>query len=723
MISMSDSHQPRRKIAILGGGVGAMTAAFEITSEVDWRERYEVTVYQMGWRLGGKGASGRNERIAQRVEEHGLHFWLGFYENAFRMIRRCYEENQRPLTHPLATWQEAFKPFNQIVVEEHVGGKWIPWLLDFPSNPDVPGDTVKLPSVWEILGTAVVFLRNLHASSNLPDEIAAEEQGLGAKLEHLWEDVKNEYEMLSLDTGEAILRAAEIHIRKTAINGGNANTKDHAFLIRLLDRYEQWLAKKLKAEEGSVEEAVALNNQQRRLWILTQFVIVNIRGVVVDGVLVKGFFAIEGYDYVEWLQRHGATPLLTQSAIVRAFYDLCFSRYATVAAGTYLKGMLRSLFTYRGAVYWRMQAGMGDVIFAPMFEVLRRRGVEIKFFHKVKGLHLSEDKQSIEKISVGRQATLKNDVYEPLVNVKRLPCWPSEALYDQLMEGEELKRRRINLESYWADWDDVEQLTLVKGRDFDEVVFGISIGAVPILCDELIQAHPEWRDMVRHVETAPTQAFQAWFLPDTAGMGWQYWQEELPLVTAFTEPMDTFADMSHLLLREEWPSTQSPGSIGYFCGPMRDPGLPPPSDHRFPSEQLQVVYETALQFMDESCLKLLPHTAISNGKFDFALLADTQKGIGEERFKAQYFRVNIDPSERYVLSVKGSARYRLCGASSGFDNLYLAGDWTDNGVNAGCVEAAAISGIQAAAGVLGRRSSGAVGEDFGEAQAGVANAL
>ena len=32
----------------------------------------------------------------------------------------------------------------------------------------------------------------------------------------------------------------------------------------------------------------------------------------------------------------------------------------------------------------------------------------------------------------------------------------------------------------------------------------------------------------------------------------------------------------------------------------------------------------------------------------------------------------------------------------------LAGDWTDNGLNAGCIEAATISGLQAANAVLGR---------------------
>ena len=82
----------RIKVAVVGGGCAALTAAFELTRPVH-RGRYEVTVYQQGWRLGGKGASGRGP--SGRIEEHGLHLWMGWYENAFRLMRQCYEELDR----------------------------------------------------------------------------------------------------------------------------------------------------------------------------------------------------------------------------------------------------------------------------------------------------------------------------------------------------------------------------------------------------------------------------------------------------------------------------------------------------------------------------------------------------------------------------------------------------------------------------------------------------
>ena len=50
-----------KKVAILGGGIGAMTAAWWLCQKSDpATTQYDITVYQLGWRLGGKGASGRN---------------------------------------------------------------------------------------------------------------------------------------------------------------------------------------------------------------------------------------------------------------------------------------------------------------------------------------------------------------------------------------------------------------------------------------------------------------------------------------------------------------------------------------------------------------------------------------------------------------------------------------------------------------------------------------
>ena len=44
------------KVAIIGAGPAGLSAAFGLTGP-EVRHRFEVHVYQMGWRAGGKGLS------------------------------------------------------------------------------------------------------------------------------------------------------------------------------------------------------------------------------------------------------------------------------------------------------------------------------------------------------------------------------------------------------------------------------------------------------------------------------------------------------------------------------------------------------------------------------------------------------------------------------------------------------------------------------------------
>ena len=131
-----------RRVAILGGGMASLAACVELTSDPSWATRYEITVYQMGWRLGGKGASSRNLATGGRIEEHGLHLWMGWYENAFRLMRECYAELGRDRsTCPIADWRDAFAPASLIGVAEHrPDGRWVPWKVVFPPSEGVPGD-------------------------------------------------------------------------------------------------------------------------------------------------------------------------------------------------------------------------------------------------------------------------------------------------------------------------------------------------------------------------------------------------------------------------------------------------------------------------------------------------------------------------------------------------------------------------------------------------------
>jgi hypothetical protein len=99
---------------------------------------------------------------------------------------------------------------------------------------------------------------------------------------------------------------------------------------------------------------------------------------------------------------------------------------------------------------------------------------------------------------------------------------------------------------------------------------------------------------------------------------------------------------------------------------------------------------------------LFPNTTKGLGAFNWDLLADVKKRQGPARLDGQYLRANIDPSARYVLSPPDTMRFRLEPDGSGFDNLFLAGDWTFTPMNSGCVEAATMSGLRAASKLSGK---------------------
>ena len=697
------------KVAILGGGVGAMSAAFELTSLPDWQERYDITVYQLGWRLGGKGASGRNAAAQERIEEHGLHIWLGFYENAFNLMQRCYAELGRSPDQPLATWQQAFEPHHYVVLEDRIDEEWTPWAIQFPPNDGVPGTGGMLPAVWEYIPMLLDWM--VQTFSNSPciqpghhaDDVVARSKptwwdSVVKRIEEAVDIVDTVVEAVSLEmTGRFLEHACRL-ARALHPDPRRHSAGDHNGLLALLQEFLQWLWRRLQRDID--HDPVA-----RHLWLEIDLGTAIIKGLIEDDVIFKGFDSIDHLDLRAWLHKHGAAVhLTTHTGMVRAVYDLAFAyRYGDIAkpaaaAGAAVRGLLRMMLTYKGAVMWKMQAGMGDTIFAPLYEVLKRRGVRFKFFQRVSELHPVGN--TIGRITIAEQANLKGSEYRPLVNVKGLPCWPSTPLYEQLVEGPKLKRQHINLESAWTTWKGVGEVTLQKGRDFDIIVLGISLGALPMICPQLIAAKPQWRDMVKHVETIRTQAFQLWLRPDLEELGWT---GASPVLGAYVEPLDTWADMSQLIARERWPTHHGPGNISYFCGVMKDSQQPPFfTDPEYPLREADKVKANAIQFLEQHTADLWPGAVRSGSKgLRWDLLMDPRNRKGAARFNAQFWRVNVDPSERYVLTVPGSTKYRLGSDESGFDNLYLAGDWTRSGLNAGCVEGAVMSGMQAARAICG----------------------
>ena len=163
---MANSTSPRPRVAILGGGLGSLTTAYELSSR-----GYDITLYQMGWRLGGQGASGRNQTDG-RIEEHGLHIWFGFYHNAFKMMREVYDELGRPSTSPLPCVEKAFIGADEHLFLEHLDNGIRRWLVTFPADDGFPGTgNSALPTPAEIFQRLICWLKEhfeTHLEPHLP---------------------------------------------------------------------------------------------------------------------------------------------------------------------------------------------------------------------------------------------------------------------------------------------------------------------------------------------------------------------------------------------------------------------------------------------------------------------------------------------------------------------------------------------------------------------------
>jgi uncharacterized protein with NAD-binding domain and iron-sulfur cluster len=377
-----------------------------------------------------------------------------------------------------------------------------------------------------------------------------------------------------------------------------------------------------------------------------------------------------------------------------------------MAAGAALRGALRFFFCYRGALFWKMRAGMGDVVFAPFYEVLRARGATFKFFHRLRNVGLADprrlapgEKQYVETLEFDVQAaTFEEEEYHPLVDVKGMRCWPSEPDFSQLKGGAKMRRESRDFESHW-DCRKAGTKELQVTRDFDFVVLGVGIGALPYVCSEIIAANPRWRAMAENIKTVATQAFQIWLSADLQELGW-----DIPPVTltSFVKPFDTWADMGHVVPAENWPAPQ-PRTSAYFCNVLADPSHEPdPGEIDYPKRRREEVRKNAIKFLNRDIENLWPKAKKRGSQFRWDLLVDPdaktkeRKSATPARFDTQYWTANVNPSDRYVLSVPGSAGHRISPLDNTYDNLTIAGDWTDCSLNVGCVEAAVMSGRLAA---------------------------
>jgi uncharacterized protein with NAD-binding domain and iron-sulfur cluster len=244
---------------------------------------------------------------------------------------------------------------------------------------------------------------------------------------------------------------------------------------------------------------------------------------------------------------------------------------------------------------------------------------------------------------------------------------------------------------------------LRDGVDFDQVILGCSIAIFPYIAKDLIRASSPLAGMVGALGTTQTQAAQLWLACDLAGLGWTL---PSPVLDGYAEPMDTWADMTHLLPRETWPAEAAPKNLAYLCSPLPDNGKPPPrSEHGYAQQQAARVKANAIEWLKKYAGGLWPGSCEpgSTTCIDWNLLvAPGSTAVGSARFDTQYWIATLNPSDRYVLALPNTVDKRIRANGTGITNLVLAGDYLRTGMNVGCVEAATMGGMQASQALCGR---------------------
>ena len=204
------------------------------------------------------------------------------------------------------------------------------------------------------------------------------------------------------------------------------------------------------------------------------------------------------------------------------------------------------------------------------------------------------------------------------------------------------------------------------------------------------------------MKTVPTQALQIWLRRHDAELGWE---RAGPSISAgFVEPFDTWADMTHLIgageLREA-----GRAAIAYFCSVLPD-AIPATADAaRVPERARREEVARNADAVPERATSHAPLAAAAarGGAFrwDYWLIRRHRRDAGGRGPRRGSQPVLDAPtstrSDRYVLSLPGQQLDTGSRRSTTrYDNLTVAGDWTDCGFNEGCVEAAVMSGRLAA---------------------------
>lgn len=771
----------RVRVAIIGGGCAGLATAWQLSQlnqeravvqqraeagHPDALKRlaswptYDISVYEASHRLGGKGASERDAH--GRILEHGLHVWLGFYENAFRLMREAYAEAQnlglgpdhadpgRRLAH--ARFEDAFRP------EPHIGvaslrrdGRvdvWSGFLPPMKGAPGTPLDEGTNPYTWwGYAARALALVKALMLSTVGPASSATPASGARPGSRSALDEAQEldfDHDPLEspgalvgrltrllrvggLTTAAALLQA--VTLLENWMRDSNPPALQTARIFRLVEALATQARRQLR-------DVVTLDEELRRKTEILDLVMTIMVGLWRDRVYFspQGLDKIDDIDYRTWLEKHGATRGAIESPLVTGIYDLVFGyrdgRHdrPALSAGQAIRGALRMFFTYRGSMFWRMNAGMGDVVFAPLFQVLVARGdVRFHFRHSLSTIDFDFDGKRARRV---KSLTFEVAGSSKALTVAGLPSgwtgnkpqgpWPLDA---------------------GGCWPTAKRSSLPRGTPrtwtlddgaFDAVVFAQGIDPFVKACGETAKPHQAatapffqnqkvWETMRRHVVTVATRSAQVWLDKNLDELGWDRGPVVVAGLGAGHEPVrhrgyETWADMTHTLAAERRHRWQSQGAhtpdrvrhVAYFCGVVDE-------DRVSAGQALGTARDDLKQLLTQGLSAFWPgppqpgkqRKAVPLDVLGSLVSADGQAAHARH-LKDQHVVVNETGSERYTQALPGSGTARVSPLDPMFDNATIAGDWTHAGFNGGCIETAVMSGLLAAHALSGRGDLNAI---------------
>lgn len=720
--------RPRERVLVLGGGPAACAAAYWLARQP---ERFAVTLATQGFRLGGKCAASRNPDADQRIEEHGLHAFVGFYENAFRTTREVYASADLPIAR-------GQPPYDFDAGEGPVAGAFV--------GQGHPGLMAQWDErAWRWFPTPND--RNGAEPGLVPEGASDEGLRYGAAIQALLRKIRGDFDDLveshdeRRDAVEAALeRRSTAFFRELVDDLGDIAEKAalgiRSALVRIIDELQDLAFDAMVDAIGRGSLALALlarvldevrgvlrwyfaerADEDPDAWFAwggLDSVLTIAIGIIRDHVV--DLSALDEEDLLEWLWRHGLDRRQGNPVVIAQVYETLFAhaedepaRPGQLAAGVGLRWFLLEFFARKGFYAYDFKWSTAETLMTPYYLALRRLGADVRFFHEVEALHVEGrgDDRRLTGVRVRVQArTLDDAPYEPLVDPPKPgqpACWPLRPRYEQLVHGESFQVAGTTFEDAYGRWPGEVPLPasveLRQGVDFDWCVLGIPLGALAPLVHPLTDPTspsrvPTWRAMIDGIGLVQTMSAQLWFSRTPE----ELFARPRGLGTGFAQPQPSFGNLSHLVEWEGW-GEDGPRAVAYLTGAR--PGtttLPALVEHEHPRDALIAWRHEFARWLREHHRDLFDQGPIEWDELLAALAVPSSQSDarGLDRLWAQHFVVATQPSDLYVLSRPGETKLRLGPTESSVRFLLLCGDWTKTDLDCGCVEAATQSGMLAA---------------------------